>query len=61
MRSRAARAARASATSGSSVSPTTRRPFGRCAIGREPGDLILFKGSRMYRLEEIVRALRDGG
>jgi UDP-N-acetylmuramoyl-tripeptide--D-alanyl-D-alanine ligase len=27
----------------------------------EPGDLILFKGSRVYRLEEIVRALRDGG
>jgi len=27
----------------------------------KPGDLILFKGSRMYRLEEIVRALRDGG
>jgi UDP-N-acetylmuramoyl-tripeptide--D-alanyl-D-alanine ligase len=26
-----------------------------------PGDLILFKGSRMYHLEEIVRALRDDG
>ncbi len=26
-----------------------------------PGDLILFKGSRMYRLEEIVRALRVDG
>jgi UDP-N-acetylmuramoyl-tripeptide--D-alanyl-D-alanine ligase len=27
----------------------------------KPGDLILFKGSRMYRLEEIVRALRGDG
>jgi UDP-N-acetylmuramoyl-tripeptide--D-alanyl-D-alanine ligase len=27
----------------------------------QPGDLILLKGSRMYRLEEILRALRDDG